>query len=89
MEGAHGDSCALGAREKQRFQKNLGQIYLQILEDLCVNKGQLWLPVGERHWEVEVLRIIISVKSPRGGHFGKIWPQPTGLRSSRPKNKTG
>ena len=46
LEGAHKVSCALGPRAKQGLHKNLGQTYLQVLEDLLGRQGQLWLIVG-------------------------------------------
>ena len=42
-----------------------------------------------RTLKANVLGIIISVNSSRGGYFGKIWPHPSGLRSPRPNNKLG
>ena len=39
--------------------------------------------------EAEISGISIGMKSPGGGHFGKIWPQPSGLRSHRPNNSVG
>ena len=33
--------------------------------------------------EVKVSGIIIAMYSNGGGHFGKIWPHPSGLRSPR------
>ena len=32
---------------------------------------------------------IINVCSFRGGHFGKVWPHPSGLRILRPNNNLG
>ena len=78
LEGAHRLSCALGLRTKQRLHRNLGQTYLQILEDL--------LGKEEAHLEAEVLGIIISVNSPGGGDFGNTWPYLSGLRSPRANN---
>ena len=39
LKGAHRVSCALDPRAKQRIHKNLGQTYLQILEDLLGKQG--------------------------------------------------
>ena len=33
--------------------------------------------------------VIPGVNVPRGGRFGKIWPQPSGLRGPRPNNRQG
>ena len=44
---------------------------------------------GGKTLEAKVSGIIISVNSSRGGHFGKIWPHPSALRSPRPNNKGG
>ena len=78
-------------RAKQRLHRNLGQTWLQFLEDLLgkqgvtVAYGLLW----GKALEAEVLGIIISVCPSRGGHFGKIPPHPSGLRSPRPNNNLG
>ena len=42
-----------------------------------------------RTLETKVLGIIISMYSSRGGHFGKVWPHPSGVRSPRPTNNLG
>ena len=75
LRGIHRISCALGPREKQRLHKKLGQTYLQILEDLLGKQG---VTCGKRTLEARVLGIITSVNSLGGGHFGKIWPHPSG-----------
>ena len=89
LKGAHRFSCALGPRAKLRLHKNLGQTYLWILEALL---GKQWVTVAHcrgRTLEAKVSGIIISMNSPGCGHFGKIWPHPSGLRSPRPNNKLG
>ena len=48
-----------------------------------------WISRGKRGdcgLETKVLGIIISMCSSRGGHFGKIWPNLSGLRSPGPNN---
>ena len=89
LKGAYRFSCTLGPRTKQRLHKNLGQTYLQILEDLLgIHRVTVAHCVG-RTSEAKVSGIIISVNSSGGGHIGKIWPHPSGLRIPRPNNKTG
>ena len=44
---------------------------------------------GGRTLETKVSGKINSVCSCRGGHFGKIWPHPSGLKSPRPNNNPG
>ena len=39
--------------------------------------------------EAKVLGIIISMCSSRGGHFGKMWPEPSGLRSPKANKNPG
>ena len=89
MKGAHRISCALGPREKQRLNKNLDQSYLQIWEDLLGKEGATVTHCRERAVETNFLGIIISVNTPRGCHFGKILPHPSGLTGPRPNNKPG
>ena len=47
LEGTHRIPCALGPRAKQGFHKNLGQIYLWVLE--CVLGKQGVAVVGAGH----------------------------------------
>ena len=47
--------------------------------------GSLW----GKYIEAKVLGILISMNSSRGGHFGKIRPHASGLRSPRPNNNPG
>ena len=73
----------------QGFYKDLGQSYPLVLECLLGNKGVAVAHCGGWTLESEVQGIIIGVNSPGGGHFGKIWPQPSELRSPRPNNRQG
>ena len=86
LKGAHRVSCALGPRAKKRFHRNLS--YLPV-----VLEGSPWKKWGDCGllWgkEAKFCGIIISVCSSGHGHFGKIWPHPSGLRGSRPKNNPG
>ena len=81
LKEVHRLSCALGPRAKQSLHRNLGQIWLQFLEDLLGKQGVIVARCRGRTLEAKVSGIIISVCSSRGGHFGKIWPYPSGLRS--------
>ena len=76
----------LGHRAKQRLHNHLGQTWLQFLEDLL---GKIGSKCGSLLGKARVLGIIISMCSSRCGHFGKIWPYPSGLRSPRPNDKPG
>ena len=87
--GMYGISCALGPRAKKRLHKNLDQTYLQILKDLWGKQVAAVAHCGGRTLEVEVSGIFIGMNSPGGGHFGKIWSHPSGLRSPRPNNIKG
>ena len=44
---------------------------------------------GGRTLEEKLLQIFISLCYSGGGHFEKIWPHPSGLRSPRPYNPGG
>ena len=87
LDGSHRIPCALGPRAKQRLHKTLGQIYLWVFEDLLGKQGAAVAHCGGSMSEAEASEIIIGVNSPGGGHFGKIWPHSSGLRSPRPNNK--
>ena len=76
-------------RTKQRLIRNLGQTCLWFLEDLLGKQRVTVAHCWRRTLEAKVLGIIISGNSSRGGHFGKIWPHPSMLRSPRPNNKLG
>ena len=77
------------SRAKQGHHKNLGQTYLWVLEGVLGKQGVAVALCGGRTLETEVLGIFIIMRSPGGCHFGKIWHQPSGLRSPRPDNKQG
>ena len=49
LKGEYKISCALGPRAKQRLHRNLGQTWLQVLENL-LGKWSHWLTLGEGHW---------------------------------------
>ena len=83
LRGMHRVSYALGPRAKQRIHRNLGQTCLQSLEDHLGKQGVTTAHCGGRILEAKVSRIIMSVNSSRGGHFGKIWPRPSMLKSPR------
>ena len=53
------------------------------------NRGVTVAHCGGRTLEAKLSGIFISVCSSRGGHFGKIWPHPSALRSPRPNNNPG
>ena len=89
LRGTQGFLCALGSRAKQRLPRNQGRTCLQFLEDLLGKLNVTVAHCGGRTLEAKVLGIIISMCPFRGGHFGKIWPHPSGLRSPRPNNKPG
>ena len=46
-------------------------------------------PYRGRTLEAKLLGIFSSMSFSRGGHFGKIWPHPSALRSPRPNNNPG
>ena len=86
LKGAHRLSRALGPRAKQGLHRNLGQTRLQFLGDLLGKQRVTMACCGGRALEAKLLGIFISVCSSRGGHFGKMQPHPTALRSPRPNN---
>ena len=51
LKGAHRLSRALGPRAKQSLHRNLGQTWLQFLEDILGKQGWMWLVVREGHWK--------------------------------------
>ncbi len=51
LKGTPRLSHALGPRAKQSLYSNLGQTWLQFLEDLLGKQGWMWLIVGEGHWK--------------------------------------
>ena len=73
----------------QGLHRNLGWISLQCLEDLLGKWGVSVACCGGRRWEEMFLEYFISVCSSRGGHFGKIWLDPSVLRRPRPKDHSG
>ena len=87
LKGAHRLSCALGPRAKKKLHRNLSQTRLQLLEDL--QGKQEMARCGGRTLEAKVSGIIINVGASRGEHCGKIWPQPSVLKSPRPNNNPG
>ena len=89
LKGTHRLSCALCPWVKQRRHRNLGQTCLKFLEDLLGKWGVTVAHCWGTALEAKVLGIIITVNSFRGGHFGKIWPHTSDLRSPRPNNKPG
>ena len=87
LKGTHRVSCVLGPRPKQKLHKYLSWTYLQILEDLLGKQGVTVARCGGRTLEAKVLGIIISMNPTGSGHFGKIWPCPSGMRSPGAKKK--
>ena len=81
LKSTHKLSYALGPWAKQRLHRNLGQTCLHFLGDLMRKKGVTVFCCGRRTLEAKVLGIIIGVYSSKGGHFGKIWPHLSGLRT--------
>ena len=88
LEGTHSVSCMLGPMAKQGLHQNLDQTHW-VLKDLLVERGVAEAPSGGKTLDAEFPGIIISMSSPVGCHFGKIWPHPSGLRRPRPNNKQG
>ena len=82
MKGTHRISHALGPI-------GICQTCLWFLEDHLGKKAVIVANCGGRTLETKFSVIIISVKTSRGGHYGKTWPQPSGLRSPRPNKKPG
>ena len=90
VKGTHRLWCARGPRAKQRLHSNLSQTCLWFLEDLLGKQGWLWLVVVRgRTLEAKVSGMIISMNSPAGSCFGRIWTHPLGLRSHRQNNTPG
>ena len=54
LESVHRVLCALGPREKQKFHRNLGQTYLQMLEGLLGKQGVAVACCGGRTLEAEI-----------------------------------
>ena len=52
------------------------------------NKGECGL-CGGRTLEAKPSGIFSSLPFSGGGHFGKIWPHPSALKSPRPNNNPG
>ena len=73
LKGAQRLSCALGLRAEQRPHINLGQIWLQFLEDLLGKRGDCG-SLQMKVIEGKISGIIISVCSSIGGHFEKSCP---------------
>ena len=61
LEGTHRIPCALGPRAKQGFHKNLGQIYLWVLEVPLGKQEVAVMHCGGRTLEAVVQGIIINV----------------------------
>ena len=80
------DFMCIRSRTKQGLHKNLGQTYVQVLEGLLGKKGAAMAQSGDRTLEVGVPGTNHQC-SPGGCPFGKIWPQPSGLRSPRSNNR--
>ena len=57
---------------------------LRSWEGLLGKQGAAVVHCGDRTLRVRSWEIIISVRSPRGYHFGKIWPRAPVLRSPSP-----
>ena len=89
LVGAHRISCTMGPRTKQGNHKNLNQTYLQILDGFLESRGRVWLIVGTGHCKQRSKGKIINMSSPKGHHFGKIWPHSSGLRSPRINSRQG
>ena len=89
LKGTHRLSCALGPRAKQRLQRNLGQTWLQFLKDLMGKERVTVARCGGRTLQAKLSGIFISMCSSIGGHFGKIWPHSSVLRSPKPNNNPG
>ena len=89
LKSTHRISCVLGPKVKQSLHRNLDQIWLQFLEDLLGKQGVIVAHSEGRTLEAKFSGIFISMCSSRCGHFGKIWPHPSPLRSSRPNNNPG
>ena len=73
-EGSQWVSCMLGPRVKQGFNKNLGQIYLQVSEGI-LEKQRVAVPhCGGRTLETQVPGIIIGMSSLEAAILGKSGP---------------
>ena len=89
IKGTHRILRALGPRAKQSLHRNLGQTWLQFLEDFLGKEGVNVACCGERTLEAKIFGIFISVAFSGGGHFGEIWPLLSVLRIPRPNNNPG
>ena len=89
LKGTHRLSCALDPRAKQSLHRNLGWTCLQFVVDLLGKQGVNVACCGGRTLEAKLSGIFSSVPFSGGGHFGKIWPHPSALRSPRPNNNPG
>ena len=49
----------------------------------------MWLVVREGHWKQSSQEYSAAMPFSGGGHFGKIWPHPSVLRSPRQNNNPG
>ena len=94
--GENGDSILerrmeSGCQGKAEFPQESGQTCLWFLEDLLGKQGVTMTITyyGGKTLEAKVLGIFASGCFFRGGHFGKIWPHLSGLRSPKPNNNLG
>ena len=102
MKGTHRHSCALGPRSKKQSPEESGSEVTAILKGTHGKTGVTVAHCRGRTLEASsrtleaisrtleaISGIIISMCSPIGGHFGKIWHHPSGLRSPRANNNLG